>query len=70
MKPFLKDGRSENWFTSTRLSLSPTGIFWNVRNHAAIKNGFPVSSAIIDPIQADDRITQVKSYLSSDAGDL
>jgi len=42
----------------------------NIRNHATIENGFPVSSAIVGSIQADDRLFQIESDLLSDAGHL
>ncbi len=66
----MKECRIEDRLASPLQSLSTTRIFRNVGNHAAIENGFAVGSAIVDPIQADDRLVQVKSDLLGKADNL
>jgi hypothetical protein len=50
VKAFLNNGEVENRFASTLWRPSTTRIFRNIRNHAAIENGFAVRPTIVDPI--------------------
>lgn len=70
LKPFLKNCWVENGFASTLWCISTTRICGNIRNHAAIENGFAVGATIVDPIQADEGLTQIESDLLGDAGHL
>jgi hypothetical protein len=67
LKLFLNNGWVENGFAPPLRCLSTTRIFRNIRNHAAIEDGFAVGATIIDPIQADDGLVQVESDLFGDA---
>jgi hypothetical protein len=57
VKPFLKNYWVENRFAPTLGCLSTTRILGNIRNHAAIEDGFAVGATIVAPIQADDSLT-------------
>ena len=69
VEPLFENGGVEKRFAASLESFSTAGIRVDIGNHPAIENGFAVSPAIVDAIQADDGSVKVNANSMGDARD-
>ena len=67
VEPLFENGGVEKRFAASLESFSTAGICVDIGNHPAIENGFAVSPAIVDAIQADDGSVKVNANSMGDA---
>jgi len=67
MEPLFENGGVEKRFAASLESFSTAGIRVDIGNHPAIENGFAVSPAIVNAIQADDGSVKVNANSMGDA---
>jgi len=67
VEPLFENGGVEKRFPASLESFSTAGIRVDIGNHPAIENGFAVSPAIVDAIQADDGSVKVNANSMGDA---
>ena len=58
---FLEDRRVEKWLAAAFGRLQVSGIRVDVRHHAAIENGLPVTPTIVDTVKAYDRSLKISA---------
>ena len=67
VEPLFENGGVEKRFAASLESFSTAGIRVDIGNHPAIENGFAVSPAIVNAIQADDGSVKVNANSMGDA---